>query len=116
MKKFFVRVAAAIAVLFAAIASPAFAATAIVEQAKAQCIVGEQADGYLGIIDASKASEQVKREVRAINQQRKAYYSKLAQRNGVTIEAAAALTAKTLIDDAKPGQCVRDSTGVWKQK
>ena len=116
MKTIFAKLAVATALLFAAIASPASAASAIIEQAKAQCIVGEQADGYLGYADASKASEELKREVRAVNQQRKAYYSKIAQRNGVTIEVTAALTAEKLIAQAPAGQCVRDSTGQWKRK
>ena len=39
----------------------------VIDQAKAQGIVGEQFDGYLGIVDASKASADVKRRVSEVN-------------------------------------------------
>ena len=42
----------------------AYAASAIVEQAKDQCVVGEQADGYLGFVDGANASDELRREVR----------------------------------------------------
>ena len=91
----------------------ATAATPAIEDAKAQCVVGEQADGYLGIVDGAAASEAVKREVRTINQQRKAAFADLAARNGITIEDAAALTGKRLVEGASSGQCVRLPDGVW---
>lgn len=116
MRKFIARLVVAVAALVAALSGAAFAMSAMVENAKSQCIVGEQADGYLGVIDAAKASEDVKREVSAVNQQRKAYYSQVAQKNGVTIEVTAAMAAEKLITQASPGQCVRDSTGAWKKK
>jgi hypothetical protein len=92
------------------------AASAEIEAAKAQCIVGEQADGYLGIIDASKASEDLRRDVRANNQQRKALYADFAERNGVTIETAAALFAEKSVNQAPSGQCIRDADGTWYKK
>ena len=52
-------------------AAPAAAASAIVEQAKDQCLVGEQADGYLGFVPGADISTALRREVLDINQQRK---------------------------------------------
>lgn len=115
MRNFIIKLGAALAMAFAAF-SGAAAASAIVENAKSECIVGEQADGYLGYVDASKASEALKREVRSINQQRKAYYTDIAQKNNVSVEAIATITAEKLIGQAPSGQCVRDSTGQWKTK
>lgn len=89
------------------------AANPLVENAKDNCIVGEQADGYLGVVAGAQADEAVRREIRDINQQRKAVYADLARRNGVTIEVAAALTAEKLINQAEPGECVRDGSGNW---
>jgi len=91
------------------------AASADVEAAKSDCIVGEQIDGYLGVIDESAADENLRREVRSINQQRKAVYAQLAQRNGVTIEVTAALTAEKLINQASSGHCVQDESASWVQ-
>lgn len=97
-------------------ATGAVAAPPIIESAKSKCIVGEQSDGYLGVVDQLAASEEVKREVRAVNQQRKAAYADLAARNGVTIEDAAALTGKRLVENASSGQCVRKPDGAWAKQ
>ncbi len=106
----------AFAAMFAAIAltaTSASAASAIIEQAKNECIVGEQADGYLGVVTGASPSADLRREVRDINQQRKSYYADIARRNGVSVEVTAALTAEKLIGQAKSGQCVRDQSGQW---
>ena len=105
---------AALALGFAA--TTAEAASAVIEAAKSQCVVGEQSDGYLGVVDAVAASEEVKREVRSINQQRKAAFADLAARNGVTIEDAAALTGKRLVENAPSGQCVQLPDGTWAKQ
>ncbi len=101
---------------FAAVPAIALAASAIVEDAKDRCIVGEQADGYLGFVDESAADTALRREVRDINQQRKAFYADLAARNGVSIDVAAALTAEKLINSADPGECVQDANGAWIER
>ncbi len=115
MSKRFVHSAIA-ALALAMSATAANAASAIIEDAKSKCIVGEQADGYLGVVDAVAASDAVKREVRAINQQRKAAFADLAARNGVTIEDAAALTGKRLVEGSPSGQCVQTSDGSWAKQ
>lgn len=97
-------------------AAPASAAPAAIEAAKAQCIVGEQTDGYLGVIDNAKADEALKREVRSVNQQRKAAYAELAARNGVTIEQAAQVTAERLLNNAPSGHCIQTPEGGWVKK
>lgn len=91
----------------------AMAASAIVEAAKDQCLVGEQADGYLGIVSGASVDDAVRRDIRDINQQRKSVYAQLAKRNGVTIEVTAALTAEKLMNQASSGQCVRTQDGRW---
>ncbi|MEM9495506.1 MAG: YdbL family protein [Pseudomonadota bacterium] len=92
----------------------AVAANAVIENAKGQCIVGEQADGYLGIVDASRASDAIRREVRDVNQQRKAVYADLARRNGVSTDVTAKLTAEKLLTQARQrGHCYRDPAGRW---
>lgn len=112
--KYAIYIAAAAAGLSAA--SVASAASAAIEAAKDACVIGEQADGYLGVIESSKASEELKRDVRANNQQRKAIYAEFAERNGLTIEVAAALFAERNVNQAPSGQCVRDEGGTWLKK
>jgi hypothetical protein len=113
MKKF---IATTFIAALALTAAPAFAAPAAIETAKAQCIVGEQTDGYLGVIDNAKADEALRREVRSVNQQRKAAYAELAARNGVTIEQAAQVTAERLLNQAPSGHCIQTPEGGWVKK
>lgn len=114
MKRYFLG-AAAVGLLALAliVTTPVTAASAIVEQAKAECIVGEQADGYLGYVPGATISSALRREVRDINQQRKSAYANLARKNGVSVEVTAALTAEKLIRQARSGQCVRNQNGRW---
>lgn len=105
-----------IALLAAAAVAPAMADRAAVDAAKAQCVIGERNDGYLGVVAGQSASPDLDREIRSINQQRKAAYAELATRNGVTIEAAAVLTAERLINQAPSGHCVQDASGAWIKK
>ena len=94
----------------------AFAASKIIEDAKADCVIGEQIDGYLGTVTGESPSAEVAREVRSVNQQRKAAYARLASKNGVTIDVTAKLTAEKLINDAPRGHCVQTINRTWRKK
>ena len=115
MKKIFASVVVASLIAGASLTTlNAAAANPVIDTAKSQCIVGEQANGFLGIVDQSRASDAVRREVRDINQQRKSAYANFASRNGVTTDVAAALTAEKLITQARQrGHCYRDQNGRW---
>ena len=107
------------AALGAVVAGIAFSAPAraqgAVTQALAAGTVGEQSDGYLGI--AGSVSEGVRAEVEAINIKRRAAYTDLAAKRGVTVaDAAAATGCQTLGSRVKPGQVYRIGTGPWQTK
>ena len=87
-------------------------ASPILDQAKEQCIVGESASGYLGYPKGS-ADPNVQREVREINLKRKAVYTDLANKSGVTVDGAAAITGEKLVARAPRGQCVQNKSGQW---
>ena len=77
--------------------------------------VGEQADGYLGIVGSVPAS--VRAQVDAINIQRRAYYTDLAARRGAKIEEVAATTACELFrTKVAPGQFYRGTDGRWTKR
>ncbi len=118
MKKQATILAAAAALLCAVLTAlaPAQAQNRLIAEAKASCIIGEQNDGYLGVVSGRTASDALRREIRSINQQRKAAYERLAARNGVTTEVTAKLTAEKLINDAPAGYCVQDASGSWIRK
>lgn len=111
MKRIFVIAAAALA-----LSGAAYALSPALESAKNSCVIGEQADGYLGIVDGAQASDDVRREVREVNLMRKEAYDKLAADNKVTAEAAAQVTAERILKAAPSGQCIRDQNGKWLKK
>ena len=111
----FLKLAAVAAVSLVA-AGAAYALSPRLETAKANCVIGEQADGYLGIVDPARADADMRREVREVNQQRKEAYESLAATNGVTTEVAAQVTAERILNGAPSGQCIRDQNGQWMKK
>ena len=119
-RKFFV-VAAAIAALGVA-AGAAFAQTSaqksMIDAAKVQGTVGEQADGYLGFrVPASEGA--LTEAVQATNMARRAAYARSAQAagDGATTEAAAARMFQTqLLPRISTGQWYRNAQGQWVQR
>ena len=77
--------------------------------------VGEQADGYLGVVGSAGAD--VRSAVDAVNIKRRAYYTDLAAKRGAKIEEVAATTACELFrTKVAPGQYYRLPDGVWRQR
>lgn len=90
-------------------------ADAAAAQLRATGLVGEQADGYLGLVGS--ASADVRSQVDSINIQRRAYYTDLASRRSATIEEVAAATACTLFATrVGPNQYYRLPDGVWRRR
>lgn len=96
------------------VASAAYAQAAdpAVEAARAQGAVGEQADGYLGF--AKSPSGDIKSRVDAINIKRRAFYTDLAAKRGVTVQEVAAATGCELFQTrVAPGEAYRTQAGQW---
>jgi uncharacterized protein YdbL (DUF1318 family) len=87
---------------------PAYAA------ARAAGQVGEQPDGYLGVIGAG--SESLRSLVSAINIQRKSAYTARAQASGATVEQMAFTTGCNLVVQTAPGEKYRTPDGAWKTR
>lgn len=95
--------------------APARAQSGAVAAAMAEGAVGEQADGYLGI--AGSVSGAVRSEVESINIKRRAAYTDLASKRGVTVQDVAAATGcQTLSNRVKQGQVYRIGAGPWQTK
>ena len=93
----------------------AIAQSSVVAQAMASGTVGEQADGYLGI--KGSVPPAVKAEVDSINIKRRAAYTDLAAKRGVTVsDMAAATGCKTLSSRVQAGQSYRLNDGSWHVK
>lgn len=90
------------------------AAKATVDAAKTAGAVGEQADGYLGIVSGGDAA--LRAAVAEINTGRAAAYKDIAAKTGVTAEAAGQATAKQLYARLAPGQYWKPLDGGWIKK
>lgn len=94
---------------------PARAQSGAVASAMSAGAVGEQADGYLGI--AGSVGADVRAQVEAINIRRRAAYTDLAGKRGVTVQDAAAATGcQTLSSRVKEGHVYRVGAGAWQTK
>ena len=104
---------------FASVSSAAAADLAqdksIVDAAKAQGVVGEQGDGYLGFVHGS-ADAATTAAVSDINAGRAEAYRQTAAKTGVTAEAAGQAVAVQLQSRIPPGQYFKPLGGSWVQK
>jgi uncharacterized protein YdbL (DUF1318 family) len=97
-----------------ALAGAASAATDLAS-AKKEGWIGEQVDGYVGLVLADAPAD-VKALVQHVNEGRRAEYARIAAKNGLSVDAVAAEAGRKLIDRTGPGEYVKDSTGRWKKK
>ena len=87
---------------------PAYAA------ARASGSIGEQTDGYLGIVGA--ATPQLQRLVSDINIRRRAIYAEKAQENNATLEQYATTSGCQAIARTVPGEKYQAPDGSWKTR
>ena len=86
-------------------------AKAIVDQAKAEGLIGETAGGYLAVI--TTAPRDVVNAMNEINIRRKSLYTKLARAQNVQIDVVAAVTAEKVRAKAQSGEKYLDKDGNW---
>ena len=84
-------------------------------EAKAQGLVGEQSNGYLGLVKPS-ASADVRALMRDINAKRKQHYQAIARRNSTALNVVEALAGKKAIERTAAGQYVKLPSGKWVKK
>ncbi|MDJ0847627.1 MAG: YdbL family protein [Myxococcota bacterium] len=84
------------------------------DQAKASGEVGEQVDGYVGLVKG-KGTAAARALVERVNAGRRKAYADIARANGIAVEAVAARAGERLVKRAGPGEWVRDSSGSWKR-
>lgn len=121
-RKLFV-VGAAMAALGVAVAAapfPVFAQTAaqksLIDAAKAEGTVGEQADGFLGFRSGS-GDAALQAAVNTTNEARRQAYARSGQQAGTTAEVAGARMFETqLLPRIAPGQYYRNAQGQWVRK
>jgi uncharacterized protein YdbL (DUF1318 family) len=86
---------------------PAYAAAREAKQ------VGEQPDGYLGVVSGGASVQAL---VRDINIKRKAAYTASAQASGATVEQFAFTSGCNLIAQTKAGEMYKTPAGAWEAR
>jgi len=87
-------------------------AMSALSEVKKQGLVGEQANGYLGLVTPDAHAEQV---IKLINDARRAEYTKLAQRNSIAVSDVEALAGKKAIERTSSGHYIL-LEGKWVKK
>ena len=82
---------------------------------KANGLIGEQADGYIGFV-ASNVPADIRELVEETNAKRKAGYQKIAVKQGASLIDVEKVGGNTAIEKTLPGDYIRDASGVWKKK
>jgi uncharacterized protein len=97
---------------FVLVALSVFAAD--LDQAKSDGLVGERADGFLGLVVESAPSDVVAL-VADINAKRKAEYQRIAKENNLTMEQVQALAGKKTVEKTRKGDWIFVNGG-WQKK
>ena len=92
----------------------AFSAWAItLDQAKQEGLVGEMADGYVGVV---VASSEVTTLVEVVNKKRKEIYLNLARKNKLTMQQVNKLAGEKSLEKTQSGHLIKNTAGEWVKK
>lgn len=98
--------------LLALVLTVVAANAATYEEAKAQGLIGQQSDGYVGIVNPP-GTEELQKLVADVNLQRRVSYQEIADSKQVPLADVEALAGKKLIERAKSGEWVKRADGKW---
>ena len=94
----------------------AFGAAAMdLQQAKNGGLVGEQLNGYLGLV-ASDAPAEVKQLMKKVNTARRAKYQSIAAKNKLKIKQVETLAGGKATKKTRAGHFIQTSSGRWVKK
>ena len=90
-------------------------ASSSLTQPKADGLIGEQSNGYLGLV-AQNAPADIKKLVAEVNAKRKAGYQKIAAKQGTSLSDVEKVGGNTAIEKTLRGNYIRDASGTWRKK
>lgn len=96
----------------AILALPLAAHAMSLEDAKHQGLIGERADGYVGIVSTS--TPDLIALVKATNNSRRSEYERIAAANGQPRNVIEKLAAKKAYELTPRGEFVQDGAGGWR--
>lgn len=84
-------------------------------QPKADGLIGEQANGYIGLV-AQNTPADIRRLVEETNAKRKAGYKKIAAKQGLSLSEIEKVGGNKAIEKTLRGNYIRDASGTWRKK
>ena len=84
-------------------------------QPKADGLIGEQADGYIGLVRNDVPAD-IRQLVNEVNAKRKAGYQQIAAKQGVPLSEVEKVGGNTAYEKTLSGNYIRDANGVWRKK
>jgi uncharacterized protein YdbL (DUF1318 family) len=82
---------------------------------KADGLIGEQANGYLGLVKQDVPPE-ITKLVNEFNAERKAGYQEIAAKQGASLSDVEKVGGNTAFEKTLKGNYIRDVNGVWRKK
>ena len=119
MKRHFVLAGiAAIGLTLTATVAMAQASDSVLAQARADGLIGEQADGYLGFVPGAAISADLRGRVDQNNIQRRQLYTRRATERSVAVNEMAAAVACEVFQRPRiaMGERYRNEAGQWRQR
>jgi len=104
-----------VTVLIISILSVSVALASPLSKAKAEGLIGEQPNGYIGIVKQNAPAD-VKALVADVNTKRKAGYQKIAKKQGTGLSDVERVGGNTAIDKTLSGNYIRTAGGAWRKK
>jgi uncharacterized protein YdbL (DUF1318 family) len=84
-------------------------------QPKADGLIGEQADGYVGLVRQDVPAD-IRKLVNDVNAKSKAGYQKIAAQQGASLRDVEKVGGNTAIEKTLKGNYIRDASGAWRKK
>ena len=84
-------------------------------QPKADGLIGEQSNGYIGLVKNDVPAD-IKKLVNDVNAKRKAGYQKISNKQGVSLSEVEKVGGNTAFEKTRKGNYVRDANGRWRKK
>ena len=104
-----------LALLISLMAVSVASAASPLTQPKADGLIGEQSNGYIGLVTQNVPAN-IKKLVNDVNARRKTGYQKIAAEQGTGLSEVERVGGNTAIQKTLKGNYVRDTNGVWRKK
>ena len=95
--------------------SVSVAVASALTQPKADGLIGEQANGYIGLVRQDIPAD-IKKLVIEVNAKRKAGYQKISAQQGTSLAEVERVGGNTAIEKTLRGNYIRAASGGWRKK